>query len=212
MVQQWVVFLLFLISGQVLSQDERYYRHILSGQLPKSNDEIKDSAVSPFNVGGHVYKVDLDSDGIEELIQPQKRDGVDWLEIRNSSEGVLFAAKLWATGGDSSLYKVRMVYLSAATRALILFLDEGFTRGLKFESTAKIFLLTYDNNDLKTLKLTEGAHLFQEKEAQRDLYWRRDYQVNVFDMDGDGTREVSVQYNHIQRIFRYKGKGSWEKI
>ncbi len=212
MVQQWMLLWIFLFSSEIFSQDERYYRHILSGESLKTNVDIKDSMIPPFNVKGAIYKVDLNSDGIEEVIQPQKRDGVDYLDIRNSSGGVIFEARLLSTGAESYLYKVKMVHLSFTARALILFLDEGFTKGQKFESTAKIYLLSYDNNDLGTLKLTEGAHFFHEKEAQRDQYWRRDYQVNVFDMDKDGTREVTVQYNHIQRIFRYRGKGNWDKL
>src|SRR5690606_30569035 len=105
----------------------------------------------------------------------------------------IFEAKLLAMGGDSALYKIKLVSLSPKVRALILFLDEGKTEGRRFESTARIFVLSFENNDLNTLKLVRGPHFFQEKEAQRDQYFRREYQVNVVDLDNDGVKEISVQ-------------------
>ena len=68
----------------------------------------------------------------------------------------------------------------------------------------------YDLLDLKKMVLTAGPHIFHEKEAQREQYYRRDYQVNIYDIDGDGVREIAVQYNHIQRIMKYEN-GIWNR-
>jgi hypothetical protein len=208
------MFFLFFLALAVpgFSQDERYYRQILTGELPKLLEKTQEKPIAQFNVKGSSYKFDLNEDKIEETIEPQKRDGVDWLEIRNASENKLFEAKLLAMGSESSLYKIKVVHLSPKVKAAILFLDEGKTKGRRFESTARIYVLSFENNDLSTLALTEGPHFFHEKEGQREQYWRRDYQVNVFDLDGDGTREITVQYNHIQRIMKYLGKGEWERF
>jgi hypothetical protein len=212
-VHQSMFFLFFLaLAVPGFSQDERYYRQILTGELPKLLEKTQEKPIAQFNVKGSSYKFDLNEDKIEETIEPQKRDGVDWLEIRNASENKLFEAKLLAMGSESSLYKIKVVHLSPKVKAAILFLDEGKTKGRRFESTARIYVLSFENNDLSTLALTEGPHFFHEKEGQREQYWRRDYQVNVFDLDGDGTREITVQYNHIQRIMKYLGKGEWERF
>jgi len=213
MVHHWAILLFFLmLSGVGFAQDERYYRQILSGEMPKINQDAGDKAVGQFNVSGTAYKFDLDDDKIEETIQPQKRDGVDWLEIRNSSERKLFEAKLLAMGADSTIYKIKVVNISDKVKAAILFLDEGHTTGKRFESTARIYVLTYEKNDLTTLKMTEGPHFFHEKQSQREQYWRRDFMVNVYDIDGDGTREIAIQYNHIQRIMQYSGNGEWRRF
>lgn len=213
MVQHWAFFLFFfMMSGLSFAQDERYYRQILAGEIPRTNSSAGERPVSQFNVQGASYKFDLDGDKVEESIQPQKRDGVDWLEIRNSSERKLFEAKLLAMGADSSIYKIKVVNISDKVKAAILFLDEGQTAGKRFESTARIYVLTYEKNDLATLKLTEGPHFFHEKQAQREQYWRRDFMVNVYDIDGDGTREIAIQYNHIQRILQYTGNGEWKRF
>ena len=211
--QHWAFFLLFfMMSGLSFAQDERYYRQILAGEIPKTNSSAGERPVSQFNVQGASYKFDFDGDKVEESIQPQKRDGVDWLEIRNSSERILFEAKLLAMGAESSIYKIKVVNISEKVKAAILFLDEGQTVGKKFESTARIYVLTYENNNLATLKMTEGPHFFHEKQAQREQYWRRDFMVNVYDIDGDGTREIAIQYNHIQRILQYTGNGEWKRF
>ena len=213
MVRQALIFSIFLLSiGLGHAQDERYYRQILTGELSGARENIKDSIVPPFNAYGSLYRLDLNSDGIEETIQPQKRDGVDWIEIRDSSQNKIFEAKLLAMGAESTLYKVRLVAISEKVRVLILFLDEGFTKGEHFESTAKIYLVSFENNNLSTLSISEGAHIFHEKKAQREQYWRRMLNVNVYDIDGDGIKEVAVQYNHIQRIFRYNKSGDWVKL
>ena len=161
---------------------------------------------------GSSYRLDLNGDGVEESIEPQKRDGVDWIEIRNSAQFKIYEAKLFGMGGASVLYKIRLVNLSPRVRALILFLDEGITKGKRFESTARIYVLSYEDNNLEKISFSQGPHFFHEKEGQRDMYWRRDYNVNVYDVDNDGLKEIAVQYNHIQRIMKYKGSGEWERF
>lgn len=213
MVQHWGIFLLiFMISGLGFAQDERYYRQILSGELPKINQITQQEISTQFKVAGSSYHFDLNGDGIEEILEPQKNDGVDTLEIRNQSQNVIYSLNLLAMGAPSSIYKLKFVTLSKTVKALIVFLDEGSTRGLKFESTGRFFVLSFENNDLSKITSTQGPHFYHEKEAQREQYWRRDYTVNVYDVDNDGTKEISVQYNHIQRFMKYLGKGEWTRF
>jgi hypothetical protein len=211
MVLHRIIFLIFaILSGPIRAQDERYFRQIFSGDLPKSDEAIISAPV--MTVSGPGYRIDLNRDGVEEVLQAQKRDGVDWIEIRNSSQSKIFESKLFAMGGASTLYKIRLVDLSEKVRALLLFLDEGITKGKRFESTARFYVLTFEDNNLSKMSLVQGPHYFHEKEGQRDMYWRRDYNVNIFDIDGDGLKEIAVQYHHIQRIMKYKGSGVWERI
>lgn len=206
------LFLIFsCLTSIVQAQDERYYRQILAGELPKSTEESKENSIRKFTINGSLYHVDLNSDGVEELIQPQKRDGVDWIVIMNSSRGVLFEAKLLAMGGESVIYKIKMVNLSPKIKALVLFLDEGATAGKRFESTARIFVISFENNNLNKMSMIQGPHFFHEKQAQREQYWIRDYQVNVHDLDNDGIREIAISYNHINRILKYLGNGEWKR-
>jgi hypothetical protein len=212
MLQQWILLGLFLMgSVDIFAQDERYYRQILTGELPVTS-EPRENFVRNYLVKGAEYMVDLDGDGIEEVIQPEKRDGIDYLNILNSSRGNIFSAKLYASGGNSAIYKIRMVHLTPKVKTLIVYLDEGSTKGLRFESVARIYFLSYEDNKLSTLTLNPGPHIYQEKEAQRDQYWRREFVVDVKDLNNDLKREVIVHFGHIQHIYEYKGKGEWSKF
>ncbi len=183
---------------------------MLTGQLPPTV-EPKESFVRNYLVKGAEYLVDLDSDGIEEIIRPEKRDGIDWLTIMNSSRAEIFSAKFFASGGNSAIYKLKLVYLTPKVRTLIIYLDEGSTHGLKFESTARIYFLSYEDEKLSTLSLNPGPHIYHEKEGQRDQYWRRDFLVDVKDINKDSQREVIVHFGHIQHIYEYKGNGDWRR-
>ncbi len=213
MVQHWLIFffLTFPLAG-LRAQDERYYRQIFTGELPKVNDDVSVTRGPQFIVSGPRYHIDLDGDRIEEVVISQKRDGVDWLEIQNSSGRSLFSAKLLASGAFSTLYKIRLVHITPKAKALLLFLDEGRTEGRRFESTARLFILSFEGHEISRATLTQGPHFFHEKQKQREQYWRRDFTVSVFDINGDGSREILVHFNHMQRVLKYRGHGEWERL
>jgi hypothetical protein len=211
MVHHSVIFFMILFLSRItLAQDERYFRQIFTGELPQT--ETFSEGFHQFNVEGSRYRLDLDGDKIEEIIQPSNKDGVNWIEIKNSSERILFSQKLFAMGATARLYKIKLVNISKSVKALILFMDEGYTSGRETEMTARISVLSFENNDLTKISFSEGPHFFHEKAGQREQYWRRDYAVNVYDINGDGVREIAVQYNHINRIMMYIGRGEWQRF
>ncbi len=211
MVQHLLLFLLFLLSFPLLGQDERYYRQILSGELPMLSQGDKEVNQGQFTVPGPIYLLDLDGDKVEESLQPQKRDGVDWIEIRDANNRRVFESMLFTAGAESVLYKVKLVSISNKVRALMLFLDEGFTAGKEFESTGRIFVISWEGSDFSAMKISQGPHMFHEKKSVRDQYFRRGYQVNVVDFNNDGVKEIAIQFNHIQRIMEYAGNGEWRR-
>lgn len=210
----YLSFFVFIFSylNPVHAQDERYFRKIFSEDILKSSSFMDEKKEIQFKVMGPNYFIDLNDDKIEEIIQIQKRDGVDWLEIKNFSLVKIFETKLVSMGGESSVYKLKLVKISSTVTALIVFLDEGKTNGKKFESTGRIFVLSYENDDLSKISTTLGPHFFHEQESQREQYWRKNYDVRVIDLNNDGIREITVTYNHIQRIMKYKGSGIWERF
>lgn len=211
MVHHWILLLLFCLGTPAWGQDERYYRQILSGDLPKLSEGMSESKGHQFNVAGPGYLIDLNGDGVEETLRPQKRDGVDWIEVTDFGKRRIFDAQLLAMGSESVLYKARLITLGTGLKALILFLDEGFTAGREFESTAKIFVVSWENNDLSSMKISPGPHFYHEKQSIREQYFRRDYLVNVEDLNKDGKKEIIVHFGHIQRIMEYIGNGDWKR-
>ncbi len=184
---------------------------MLAGKLPEFNEEFLEKPTHQFDISGSQYQIDLNDDGIEELIIPQKRDGVDWLEIRDSSRNVIFESQIFSMGSESSIYKIKFSKISSSIKVLILYVDEGKTEGRRFESTGRLYFISFENNNLKSMSLSSGPHFFHEKSYFRETYFRRDYVINLIDYNQDGKKEISVEYNHIQRIYEYKGKGEWTR-
>jgi hypothetical protein len=196
------------------SQDERKYRQLIDKTQKNKNNEHEVMSFSHFVQNQGRYQLDLNSDKIEEIVEIQKRDGLDWIIIKASNETVLYQTKLPTVGSQSVIFKMLLLNISKtrSIKTLVLFFDEGMIKSKKWESTARILLLTFENHDLRNIKLTIGPHFFHEKNSQRDQYWRRDYEVKSLDLNADQMREIIVKYQHIQRILIYKGDGIWERI
>jgi hypothetical protein len=196
------------------SQDERKYRQLIDKTQKNKNNEHEVMPFSHFVQNQGRYQLDLNSDKIEEIVEIQKRDGLDWIIIKASNETVLYQTKLPTVGSQSVIFKMLLLNISKtrSIKTLVLFFDEGMIKSKKWESTARILLLTFENHDLRNIKLTIGPHFFHEKNSQRDQYWRRDYEVKSLDLNADQMREIIVKYQHIQRILIYKGDGIWERI
>jgi hypothetical protein len=216
MMRKWVIFFLnfFLMTLLAYSQDERKYRQLIDKTQKNKNNEHEVMPSSTFVQNQGRYQLDLNSDKIEEIVEIQKRDGLDWIIIKASNETVLYQTKLPTVGSQSVIFKMLLLNISKtrSIKTLVLFFDEGMIKSKKSESKARILLLTFENHDLRNIKLTIGPHFFHEKYSQRDQYWRRDYEVKSLDLNADQMREIIVKYQHIQRILIYKGDGIWERI
>ena len=191
------------------AQDERYFRKLFTGELlrPKKKPQVPKVEVSSKR-----YQIDLNRDGLSESLVTKKKDGTDHLVILDYKGATILDQALTTMGSGSKLYKARHVTLSSQTDALILYFYEGATQSVRFEATARLYFLTVDKRDLKTLSLYQGPHYFHEKEKLYKQYLKRGYSVNVIDYDGDGKKEVSISYNKISRVFKYLENGRWARL
>jgi hypothetical protein len=196
-----------LFVNPARGQDERFWRKLLSGELAEESKKVEVEPKWVFSSPN--YHLDLNSDGRKESLVILKRDGIDWLDVVGHDKSILFKAKLWAMGVASSLYRVRLVSLSKNVRVLVLYLYEGKTESKTLQASARLYFLSFENNDFSTFKLTPGPRFWHEFEGQREQYWRRLYSINVKDYDGDGTKDFAVEFNQMQNIWLYKGNGSW---
>lgn len=199
-----------LFVNPARGQDERFWRKLLTGELTR--EEIKPPPEPKWVFEGPAYHFDLNSDGREEVITVLKRDGMDWLDILGHDKTSLFKAKLWATGVASRIDRLRVVDISPTVRVVIIYLYEGKTEAQRLEASARLFFLTFENKNFSTFKLTAGPRYWHEYESVRDQYWRRLYTLNVKDYDGDGVKELALEFNHIQHIWRYVGNGNWKSF
>ena len=203
----------FLILITILSflspaQDEDYFKKILRGELTNS---VKNAPDPDFETKDEFYHFDIVGDSRLEVIIPSKKDGVDWITIKNSVGETLFENKLQAYGVNSVLYKIRVTELKPGVKAIQFYFMEGVTDWVNYQRTARVYLLSYENGKFG-YKLYKAAHISVEKEMYRNQYWRRRFVVEPTNLDGDDIKELMISYGQIQHVFFYKGDGVWKRF
>lgn len=198
---------IFIFVNPAYAQDERVWRKLLTGELGQEAE--RPQIVPKYVFNGPTYRFDLDGDGTEEGLVLSKRDLIDWVEIHAADGRKIFEGKLAASGINARVDRIRIVDLSNDARVLIISYFEGKTENRRLEALARLWFITIDRHDLKTLALTRGPVYWHEFEGMRHAYGRRLYALGLRDFDGDGRKDVRVAYNHIMSIWRYRGDGKW---
>lgn len=194
-----------LMCFTAFGANERLYKEIRSTKKISA----KQKKVAKVSVRSSRYELDINSDGIFEYIQTEKRDGLDFIYIKDHRRENILTMKLDSMGDQSYLYKVKLKRLSKKSNILILFYDEGFIQSYNFAKAARIYFVVIENNNLKTLYTFKGPHFFIEEQTPHNSYINRKYAVDVTDLNGDGINEVYASYKSIYRIFSYQGNGDW---
>ncbi len=204
------IFITFCMAS-VGAQDENFIRKIFSKELqgkkkkPRAKKTLIQSS-SPF------YKFDINNDGRIESFVARKRNGEDWLNIHNYRGRAIYRAKLDSKGLNSWLYKISVRNLSYSTRVFILYYYEGSTEYFEFRSHSRVYFLTIDNKDLMSLSLFKGPAVFDEYETFKKDYFLRHYELNLFDYNNDGVKEIVLKYHLNNWIYMYRGAGKWLEI
>lgn len=207
--KRYFILILFVASNFALGQDEQFYRRIFTNELinkPSALIEYKLVVKSP------VYQINLDRDKFPEGIRIEKRDGLDFIVVLSRFGEKVFESKLLGIGNKSRIFKIQLKTISKDTNALIIHFYEGKIDSTKFESTARLYFLTFPKNDYKKMVLFKGPHFFHEKEKVGEQYWNRRFSVNTIDYNHDGVKEISISYKKINRVYFYLSKGLWTKI
>ncbi len=201
--------LLFVVSWSALAQDERYFRQLFSGELLKSNEVVPPKKYT-WTVHTPFYELDLNRDKVSESIAFAKKDNEDWIEIFDSDKKKLFSYRFENKGFDSDLYRVELKTLSADTVILLLYYYEGVSKYINFQGTTRIYAITIDNNDLKTMAAFKGPSVFDEQKTFKGHYHKRNYEVYLEDLNKDSIRELIIKHRNASNVFVYMGEGSWK--
>ncbi len=206
----WVLFgfIIFAAGISSLAQDERLVRDFLTGKLARGKNRAEKHRYD-FRVRTGRYRFDFDKDGRKESFFFAKQDGEDWLFIYDYLGNEVFRYQFDALGPLSRAYKIEARYLSRRHRVFLIYFFEGRTEYLKFQGTARLYLLTIDRKDLKTLKMAKGPYIWDEYSDGKGHYHQRSNLISLFDFDNDGIREVAVKYHLITRVFQYRESGHW---
>jgi len=192
------------------AQDERFWRKLLTGELTREQLKVPEAPKLVFSTPR--YEFDLNGDGKNESIAVLKRDGLNVIEIYSHEKEQIFSGTITGVGVESKIYRLRLVDVSKKSRALLVHFFEGKTQSRYFESTARIYFITFKTDNLSKMSFQKGPQYWHEYEAPRDQYWRRKYAVNVMDLDKDGTNEVFVNFNSSQSIWKYQDTGLWIEL
>lgn len=211
-----VLFCLFSYPLFSVAQDERYFRQLFSGslsedaQIQKEEEEKKVhyKATTPF------YEIDLNDDLRNESLVFERRDGESWFHIHNypNKKEKIFSYKFDTNGVDAKLYKISIRALSPSIKVLILHFYEGYTKYLEFSGTARYYFLTMENNNFKTLSMYKGPAFWVEKKGFKSDYYRRKYELELYDFNSDGIREVLIKHHLISKILHFQGQGRWIEL
>ncbi len=210
-VMKLVSLLFLLLSNGVFAQDERFFRKIFADDFIKKSDQAKKTK-GKWQVISPAYQFDIDSNGHNESIITEKNDGEDWLHIYGLHGQHIYSGKLEAKGLDSHLYKISIRKLSSKSKVLILHFYEGHHSYLDSIASARLFFLTLDNNDFKTLSLYKGPRFWEEHKSAEGYYHRRGMKLSLYDYNGDGLRDISVKHQFINRVYYYRGRGRWHSL
>ena len=197
-----------VVSWQVLAQDERYFRQLFSGELNKKGKS--DARKYSWSIHTPYYSLDLNRDGKEEQIVFVKKDNEDWIEIFDSEKNKIFGHIFENKGYDSELFRIELKTLNAATDVLLLYYYEGVSKYIDFQGTARIYAITIDNRDLKTLSIFKGSSFFDEVKTFKGHYHKRNYEVYLEDLNRDETKELIIKHRNASTVFIYKGQGKWQ--
>ena len=199
------------MSWSAMAQDERFFRQLFSGELIKDHKIIEEKKYSHFFHTPY-YALDLDRDGKAEHLVFVKKDSEDWIEILNSDKEKIFGYQFENKGYDSELFRIELKTLSANASILLLYYYEGVTKYINFQGTSRIYAITIDNNNLKTLKGFKGPSFFDEQKTFKGHYHKRNYDVYLEDLNADLVKELVIKHNNFSRVFMYKGQGHWQSF
>lgn len=203
-----LIFMLCICSFSAFGQDERYYRSIFSGDL----FNLKDNAYYyKVKVSSPKYVLDLNRDTKDDSFQTIKMDGNDFIQINDEYGREVFRGMLETKGKNSSIFRASFKQVDKNTDVLILHFYEGEAHTSTYEATARLYFVTIPNRNLNKITMTKGPFFWTERERAAGKYWNRRYSVNTLDYNNDGSREISVSFNSISRVYFYLN-GSWQNI
>jgi hypothetical protein len=208
----WWACLSMVLPTCVSAQDERFFNKIFSDQTKEKAKEVKNvdfirvKALSPF------YEFDLNGDGRKEKILFEKSNGESLVNIYSSGGEALFEYKFESKGIRSRVYKLNIKRVSSGAVVLAFHFYEGYIESTNFYGSSRLYLLSIDNNNLKTISMFKGPSLWEEVESSWYGYRQKPYRFFVKDFNADGVKDIKVSARGTSRVYQYKGNGRWKEF
>lgn len=203
-----LIFILFSLSLSVHSQDERQFRELFSAELDK---DVKDEASKTYKFVAQtpLYKLDLNGDNRKEAFFYESKDGESWLHLLGYDEKRLKSFKFEPNGHGAKIYKIRVRHLSKDTLGLIIYFYEGLTKYIEVNSTVRLYFLTIDKRDFKSMYLYKGPIYWEEKKTLQGHYHQRPNKLSFVDLNKNGVKELLIKQGNSASVYMYQGLGKW---
>ncbi len=203
--------LLFLLSANIYSQDERSFRDLFKAELDK---EVREDSTeeAKYVVNTPLYKIDLDGDHRKESIFYELKDGMSWIHFLNYDESRLKSFKLDVNGFGAKVYKVRVRNLSPDVLGLVFYFYEGLTKYTEMNSTVRLYFATIESQNLSNIYMEKGPIFWEEKRTRQGHYFQRPNQLSFVDFNKNGTKEILIKQGNTSSVFMYLKKGKWLKF
>jgi hypothetical protein len=78
------------------------------------------------------------------------------------------------------------------------------------DASARLYLLTIDRRNLKSLHVLKASSFFEERRTFRQHYHQRKYSVELREVNNDLVKEVIVSHRGMNEVFLYRGDGKWK--
>lgn len=193
------------------SMDERFFRGMFSGEIKKEKEEVL-APMYKWTVKTDFYHYDLDGDSFPEYFQMEKRDGEDWFKILDWNKKPFFQHKLEKLGPGSWPYKLSISKISKTVKLVVIHFFQGSTKYIDFYGRSILYFLTIEDQNLEKISFQEGPATWEEVEEYGGHYTQRFYNLNFEDYNGDGIKEIAVNFNKSFHLYGYKGDGKWREI
>lgn len=192
------------------AQDEVDFRSLFVGDKLKRGASVKTEKEYHYLTHSSLYQLDLNEDGQLEGIAFAYRDGEHWVEFYDFKKHKIFEYKFQSFGARAQVHKIKLVEVDKNTQALVLYFFEGVSKHVETTGSGRLYVLTMKNKDFSSLSMHKGIPYWIERKDHLGRYYRRNYEVGAYDMDGSGQKEIVATSGKITYIMKYDSKNGWK--
>jgi hypothetical protein len=205
------IVLLLLFQQLSWAQDERVFRKAVLGAYAPVIKELKIPTQYGYRTNSDMYRIDLTGDGYKEGIVVENIDGENWFHLHSNNMRRIISFSLEAVGVHAYPYKVVLSRVSEDIKVLQIYFYEGYIRGTEFHGSARLYLITYRNNNLKSAVLSRGPQFFLEARERFDHYFIKKLNIHLKDLNGDGIKEFIFTKHSFNMIYILDKEYHWVK-
>lgn len=194
------------------SQDEVVFRALFVGDSLQKGKDVTVEKNYHYLTNSALYQFDIDGDGKVEGISFAYRDGEHWVEVYNFKKHKIFEFKFQSFGARAQVHKMKLVEVDSQNRAIVMYFFEGVSKHVETTGSGRLYILSIPNKDLTKISVHKGVPYWIERKDHLGRYYRRNYEVGAYDIDGSGQKEIIAKSGTISYIMKYYPSKGWKNL